>query len=293
MTVVVGYPPRRTSPGVLELATTIARARDEPLLVVTVVPPRWSVPSMARVDSEFAQWAAAQGRTAQDEATASLSTLPTPVSVEFRSIADRSAAGALARVADEVDASVIVVGSSEDGRRGRIELGSTSDRLVHSSRESVAVAPRGYSAPADGLTRITCAIAGHASDADLVRSATALAAGAGIPLRLATFAVRLDTMYPPEIGFDAEDDVVRALAEQAGECVATLRTEGVVAPEVEAVVGVGSGWRAAVESIPWQDDELLVIGTNPRGSLARVFLGSSATKIVRHSPVPVLVAPES
>lgn len=293
MTVVVGYPPRRTSPGVLELATTIARARNEPLLVVTVVPPRWNVPSMARVDSEFAQWAAAQGRAAQDEATASLAALPAPVAVEFRSIADRSAAGALARIADEIDASVIVVGSSEDGKRGRIELGSTSDRLVHSSRESIAVAPRGYAVPPEGFTRITCAIAGHASDADLVRSATALAASAGIPLRLATFAVRLDTMYPPEVGFDAEDDVALALAEQAGECVASLRADGVVAPDVEAVVGVGNGWRAAVKSVAWDDGELLVIGTNPRGSLARVFLGSSATKIVRHSPVPVLVTPET
>lgn len=291
MTVVVGYPPRRGSAGVLELATALASARGEDLLVVTVIAPRWSVPSMARVDSEFAQWADEQGRIAEKDAAAALATLPATTGVAHRKIAERSAAAALARVAAEVDASVIVVGSSEDGRRGRIELGSTGDRLVHSAEQPVALAPRGYAPPASGITRITCAIAGHDSDAALVRHATALAEAAGIPLRLATFAVRLDTMYPPEVGFDAEDDVARAMVDQAGECVARLRADGVVTDDVEAVVGLGHGWRAAVDAVPWDDGDLLMIGTNPRGALARVFLGSTATKIVRHSPVPVVVAP--
>ena len=34
-----------------------------------------------------------------------------------------------------------------------------------------------------------------------------------------------------------------------------------------------------------------MIGSSPIGPLARVFLGSRATKIVRHSPVPVVVVP--
>ncbi len=291
MTVLVGYPPRRSSSGVLELATTIARARAEPMLVVSVVSPRWNVPSMARVDAEFAHWATAQGRAAEDEARAALTSLGA-VDAEFRTIAERSAAAALVRIADEVAASLIVVGSSEDGRRGRIELGSTGDRLVHSAGMPVVIAPRGYTAPARGLTRVTCAVAGHAADADTVRAAAAFAALAGVPLRLVTFAVRMDTMYPPEVGFDAEDDVVAAVIDQAGECVRALRSGGVVGPEVEAVVGIGSGWHAAMDSVSWDEGDVLVIGTNPRGSLARVFLGSSATKIVRHSPVPVLVAPE-
>lgn len=292
MTVVVGFPPRRDVSGVLELGATLAAARGEDLLVVAVVPPRWSVPSMARVDAEFADWAEAQGRAAEQEAAASLAGLPVAGTADIRTVADRSAAAALTRIADDVGASAIVVGSSEDGDDGRILLGSTGDRLVHSSRMPVALAPRGYAAPAGGLTRVTCAVAGHAGDAALVERARDLARGAEVPLRLVTFAVRLDNMYPAEVGYDAEDDVAAAVGEQAGECVAALRRSGVVGADVEAVVGLGRGWRAALESVAWDAGELLVIGTNPRGSLARVFLGSSATKIVRHSPVPVLVAPE-
>jgi nucleotide-binding universal stress UspA family protein len=33
------------------------------------------------------------------------------------------------------------------------------------------------------------------------------------------------------------------------------------------------------------------LGTSPRGDIARVFLGSRGTKILRVSPVPVLVLP--
>jgi len=36
---------------------------------------------------------------------------------------------------------------------------------------------------------------------------------------------------------------------------------------------------------------VLVVGSSPVGALARVFLGSKAIKIVRYSPVPVVVVP--
>jgi nucleotide-binding universal stress UspA family protein len=36
---------------------------------------------------------------------------------------------------------------------------------------------------------------------------------------------------------------------------------------------------------------VLVVGSSSIGPLARVFLGSRATKIVRHAPVPVVVVP--
>lgn len=36
---------------------------------------------------------------------------------------------------------------------------------------------------------------------------------------------------------------------------------------------------------------MLVVGSSASGPIARVVLGSQATKIVRHSPVPVVVVP--
>ena len=44
-------------------------------------------------------------------------------------------------------------------------------------------------------------------------------------------------------------------------------------------------------SIDWLPGEVLVLGSSTAGPLTRVFLGSRATKLIRHSPVPVLVVP--
>ena len=53
----------------------------------------------------------------------------------------------------------------------------------------------------------------------------------------------------------------------------------------------GNGWDQALDAAEWDDGELLALGTSPQGVISRVFLGSKGAKIVRHSPVPVLVLP--
>jgi nucleotide-binding universal stress UspA family protein len=68
--------------------------------------------------------------------------------------------------------------------------------------------------------------------------------------------------------------------------VSSWLTEG-----LEAVVGYGESWEEALEDIKWQDGDVLAVGSSASGPIARVFLGSRASKIVRSSPVPVVVAP--
>jgi nucleotide-binding universal stress UspA family protein len=46
-----------------------------------------------------------------------------------------------------------------------------------------------------------------------------------------------------------------------------------------------------VAAAGWSDGDLLVVGSSRLGPLARVFLGSTATRIVRAAPVPVVVVP--
>jgi nucleotide-binding universal stress UspA family protein len=54
-------------------------------------------------------------------------------------VLDGSPADAVARVADEVGADLVVVGSRGKGALGRLFLGSVSDRLVHFLRRPVLV----------------------------------------------------------------------------------------------------------------------------------------------------------
>ena len=110
-------------------------------------------------------------------------------------------------------------------------------------------------------------------------------------MRVLTFAVRGKTMYPPEIGLHAEDSVLEAWALQARDIMENLQTDGIVGKDVVLEVVTGRTWAHALAAADWEDGEILAVGTSPRGDIARVFLGSRSTKIIRHSPIPVLVLP--
>ena len=98
-------------------------------------------------------------------------------------------------------------------------------------------------------------------------------------------------MFPPEVGLRAEDSILEQLASLARETLAQLKADGVIGKDVELQVVTGDGWDEALDEADWQDGDLLAIGTSPVDGIARVVLGSRGSKILRHSPVPVLVLP--
>jgi nucleotide-binding universal stress UspA family protein len=113
----------------------------------------------------------------------------------------------------------------------------------------------------------------------------------GVPLRLTTFVVRDRQMYPSQVGYDAERLVAeqwRAQALEAQEKVLATLPDDVA---VEAGIVEGRDWEDALDSLPWEEGEVLVVGLSRLGPVARVFLGSNPTKIIRSSPVPVVVIP--
>lgn len=107
-------------------------------------------------------------------------------------------------------------------------------------------------------------------------------------MRIVSFSVRPFSIEPAEnlvVGQWAqrvEDEVTQQLN--------AVRQEFAV-PDVDVVVGTGRTWRDAVESVSWESGELLALGSGAAGAISQVFLGSAAAKIVRHSPVPVLIMP--
>jgi nucleotide-binding universal stress UspA family protein len=60
---------------------------------------------------------------------------------------------------------------------------------------------------------------------------------------------------------------------------------------VETAIGDGPDWKHALSSLPWEDGEVLVLGSSSRSAAVRALLGGDATRIVRSSPVPVIVIP--
>ena len=292
MTVVVGYIPHRGGRGALDLGLQLAHARGEAMAVVTVVPRQWTTPSLAKVDAEYVEYARQVGEQAEAQARDYLSETSVDVATSYRAVTGRSVSSALVDAVHELDGSTLVVGSSADGPENRIVTGSTADKLLHSAPVALAIAPRGYrSVAAHGISRLTCAFSDSASSARMVGLAVDLAKQLGTTVRVASFGVRNSTMYPPEIGLTAEDSVLDSWAGQAAAAQQRLVTDGVIGADVPRVIGTGSGWDESVASLDWQPGELLALGSSAMGPLARVFLGSRAAKLVRASPVPVLVLP--
>lgn len=292
MTVLVGYLAGKGGLSALNLGVEAARTLKTSLSVVTVVPKPWTTPSPARIDAEYAQYADRLAADSAAQARACIASLDDHLEVSFHKYSHRSASGGLVDAVKELDAEVLVLGSSADGSLGQVVVGSTADRLLHSSPVPLAISPRGYrGSKTHGLTRITCAYPGTPESLHVVGHVATLAAQLGVPMRVITFAVRGRTMYPPEVGLHAEDSLLQSWALQARATLAKLKSDGVVTDDVELQVVTGNGWDQALDAAEWLDGEILALGTSPQGAIARVFLGSKGTKIMRHSPVPVLVLP--
>ncbi|MBY4110495.1 universal stress protein [Rhodococcus fascians] len=297
MSVLIAFAPGKGSVGALDLGAQLARSLTTNIDVATVVPKPWSTPSMARVDAEFADWAASTATESEAKARHYLEERAPDVAASFHRMSHRSVSTALTEAAETTGASILVLGSSGDGALGQVVVGSTSDKLLHSSPVTVALAPRGYRIRDRAvLTRITCAFSGDSEATRVVGPTAELARDTGVPLRLASFVVRGATMYPPEIGLRAEDDVAAELARGLSEALTAAVDDavavGLPADRVDTELATAGSWREALDELHWQDGEVLTIGSSgPLGPIARVFLGSRATKIIRHSPVPILVLP--
>ena len=121
----------------------------------------------------------------------------------------RSAPAGLLQLAEEHEANLIVLGSSSAGLFGHVALGSVTDRLVHSSPVSLALATRGFRCrPASKVARATAAYGGSEGADDLVLAAARVAAGVGAALRIASFAVWSRPAYTTTLGTGSEDDVL-------------------------------------------------------------------------------------
>ncbi len=292
MTVVVGYLAGKAGKSALRLAVEAARTLQTGLAVATVVPRPWTTPSPARIDAEYAQYADRLASDSAAEAKRCIESLADGLEVSYHKFAHRSVSGGLLDAIEELEAEVLVLGSAADGTLGHVVVGSTSDRLLHSSPVPLAISPRGYrGSKAGALTRISCAFPARPDGVELVKTVVALGAQLNVPVRILTFAVRGRTMYPPEVGLHAEDSILQAWASQARETLAELKTDEVVADDVPCQLVMGNDWGEALDAAEWLDGELLALGTARPEAIARVFLGSRGSKILRHSPVPVLVLP--
>ena len=63
------------------------------------------------------------------------------------------------------------------------------------------------------------------------------------------------------------------------------------APEIESLVADGMTLESALKKLKWDDGDLLVVGSSRFAAPRRVFLGSTAARILAGTDVPVIVMP--
>lgn len=293
MSYVVGYGPHNNDRSAIELACQLARSEPGHVRAISVVPRGWGTPAASGTDREFEAWAASEGEAGAAQARDDLAAHP-DVDGSATWVSGRSVPQALLEQSAAEDAWMLVVGSSGDAEPGRIRLSSKTDRLVHSSAVPVAIAPRGYRTD-KSVTRVTVGFRDDDSSWSLLTRVAEICRRASARLRVVTFLVapprRPVTARVSQPETPVLEQWMAQVSQAQREAEAHLTSQGFGAEELELRIAEGADWSAAVGSLDWADGDVLVVGSSATLPMARVFLGSSATKIIRYAPVPVIAVP--
>ncbi|MFI5891532.1 universal stress protein [Actinoplanes sp. NPDC051513] len=270
--------------GALTLGRWAASVQDVPLIVAVVHPAPAALGS-GRVDAEWVADRHSAAESILDDARKVLSGSP----AEYRSVASSSAAHGLHDLAEEVGASLIVVGSGKDAPRERLYPGSTAERLLSGSICPIAVAPAELSPAPGSLGVIGVAYVDTPDGRAALAEAARLAARTGARLRLYTVVATGDAAKPFLIGQDAE----RAFLETARETYErSLESAAASVPACDA------DWRIVpgdvVDTLADLDEvDVLFCGSRGYGPARRVLLGGVSARLIRRARRPVVVVPRS
>ncbi|HEX5730762.1 universal stress protein [Microbacterium sp.] len=283
--IVVGYTATEAGEDAVALGARLAAASGSSLDVVVVLPGE-DRSVITPPDASYDRYLNEQATAWLQEATASIpDAVATSTSVRY---ADSFAEGLVA-AAEEFGASHIVVGAANGGLRGRHRLGSVATELLHSSHVPVALAPEGSRRiePATGVTRITAAIGTRPGADALLDEATSLAADTGAELRLLSL-VTVDLPASVDTG------VIRiAGAAHADQVLAQARAGLPGNGDTEVIVGRGDSIEDAVTHLSWEPGEVAIVGSSRLAQPRRLFLGSTAAKMLHELPVPMIVVPRT
>ncbi|BBY95979.1 universal stress protein UspA [Mycobacterium gallinarum] len=285
MKLIVGYLATPGGADALALGVRLARTLGAELGVSIILPPDRMVPSLVPVGG-YDEHLAEQAEHWLAEARAMI---PADVVAGTHVSFDDSYADGLIKEAARVQADLIVVGGSGGGLAGPYSLGSVVNELLHSAPVPVAVAPRGSRHWSENRVReVTCAIGERAGADLLLETAVSFSRAAGTPLRLVSL-VSLDPMFGTLRG---DDDAVRGRALAHAEH--TLEAAKSQLPEdfpVTSTIVDGRTVEEAVSKLQWRDGDVIMVGSSRLSAPKRLFLGSTAAKMLRVLEVPMVVVP--
>lgn len=180
--------------------------------------------------------------------------------------------------AKEIDADLIVIGAGTGTRA--LTTNAIVTALLHASPVPVAMAPRGYRKDAPAvLTELVAAVGPRAGAGRILEEAIRGVERVSLPLRLVSLLeLGTDVDVP-----DERVESVRAALERAA--------EEVDVDEMTTQVGQGKNLKEAIANIEWKPDSALIIGSSRLAQGKQTFIGTVASRMLAHLPIPMIVAP--
>lgn len=282
--IVVGYTATDAGADAAALGARLARSLGAVLRLVIVLPSEGTRNAAVAPERAYEDHLRRQATQWLEEAVTGLpQELVRTGHVRF----GESFAEGLIAAGEEFGARLIVVGAANGSLFGRHRLGSVASELLHSSTIPVALAPAGTSTEDDHvLPRVTVAVGTRPGAENLLDEAATVAADAHVGLRLVSL-VPFDV--PP--GLDT-GSIRIAGDEHSREVLAVAST---LLPDTDATVeeAPGDTVEDAVAHLSWLPGEVILVGSSRLAQPRRLFLGSTAAKMLHELPVPMIVVPRT
>jgi nucleotide-binding universal stress UspA family protein len=284
--ILVGYDPQVRDDAPVRFAAAAARFTGAPLIVAAVFADLGGMQLLADphdIESDLAE----EPHVALDHLKRRLRS--DGIAADCRAVPGRSTSRALHDAAEELDAALLVVGSSSHGAHGRLHRGSTAEKLLHGAPCAVAVVPVGWEEGA-GLKTIGAAYVPTPEGRDALDGAVALARRSGAIVRVLSAAkphgfgktegggsMREPTTFT-EVG-----SALRAHAEEVVEG-ATANAADVRLESDVSVQDPGDFLVAASQHL-----DLLICGSRGYGPKRAVLLGGVSRRVTTEAHCPVIV----
>jgi nucleotide-binding universal stress UspA family protein len=137
------------------------------------------------------------------------------------------------------------------------------------------------------VTRVTAAIGTRPGADALLEASIALATAVRAPLRLVSL-VSVDLPAGMDEGLAELTSTVHA-----DEVLAAARRELPRTLDATAAAATAATVEEAVRALDWHDGEIVLVGSSRHARPHHLFLGSTAAKMLRELPVPMIVVPRT
>lgn len=278
---VVGYDGTTSSQAVLKMATAMARAFRAELEIVLVLREDPAHQATYPPVGNIAPVVQAQARTwlqeAADLVAAETPEAEEPVVARTHLWRSPSVVSGLLEAITQLDAAMIAI--SAGSGRGGLSVGPVADSLLHASPVPVALSPRRYRAHRTP-DHIYAAVGTRPGAHQVIREALEVAGRTALPLSVVTFLIDDDAARDSEAVDSVRARVQTTVGDVAGP-----------SSQIPLEVAAAKSLKKAVRAVDWHLGGVLLIGSSRLAQGRQLFLGTTAARLLRHLPIPMIVVP--